>query len=384
VAIPYSYTIKMTGISAYYWTKMSPSNTPPTAPKNQLTGLTLKSGWTLVERLDPSKNSTGGTFGTGYRATKGNQVAFVKAIDFVDALASQDPLAELTKLVGIATFEKDVLEYCTKRGMSKVIRYIGHDYISFDGSNNPLSRVSCLIMEAGNSDLRHLVHLGNSSSCAWNLQIMRDVSQAVAQLHQDGIAHQDIKPSNVIAVADTGAAVSESMKVGDLGRVVRKGKNGPFDFLQWPGDPRYSPPERWYEFVPPDWCDAREASDAYMVGSLLVFLFTGATLQALVFNYIPHTFLPDQWAGGFDDDLLPALVDAHDRVLAERLLPTLMPEIADEIMGLSRSLVHPDPRIRGDKRARKQIGHPVGLDRIYQRLRGLALTCEAIERIRSQ
>ena len=73
-----------------------------TTPKAHLQGMTLASGWTLIERLDPSKGSTGGTFGIGYKATKGTEIAFVKAIDFVDAMRSPDPLAELSKLGDIA------------------------------------------------------------------------------------------------------------------------------------------------------------------------------------------------------------------------------------------------------------------------------------------
>src|SRR5450830_972585 len=193
----------------------------PGTPKSQLLGKILTSGWMLAERLEPSKGSSGGNFGIGYRATKGNEIAFVKAIDFVEALNAADPLQELTKLITIANFEKDVLSYCADHGMSKVLRYIGHEYISADGSNNPLERVSCLIMEAGTEDLRRLVNANGAASCAWNLQVLRDVALAISQLHKGGIAHQDIKPSNVIEVIDSENG-GNTMKVGDLGRVIRR------------------------------------------------------------------------------------------------------------------------------------------------------------------
>ena len=353
-----------------------------TTPKAHLLGKTLASGWTLVERLDRSKGSTGGTFGIGYKATKGNEIAFVKAIDFVEAMRSPNLLAEMSKLGNIANFEKDVLEYCTTKGMSKVLRYIGHEYISYNDSDDPLSRVSCLIMEAGTHDLRRLLNLNRNGlvSCGWNLHVLQDVSLAIAQLHRGNIAHQDIKPSNVIAVQEKNLNDTNSMKVGDLGRVVRRDQAGPFDSHPWPGDMRYSPPERWYGFVPPDWCDSREAADAYMLGSLLIFLFTGATLQSLVVNYIPISFRLDNWAGKFDQDLLPVLVNAHVRVLHEHLLPQLMPEIADGVMGIARALTQPDPTIRGDTNARRQVGRPVGIDRIHNKFSALSLTCMAIER----
>lgn len=355
-----------------------PALAVPVSPKSQLLGTTLASGWLLAEKLEPSKGSSGGTFGVGYKATRGNEIAFVKAIDFVDAISAPDPLMELTKLSSIANFEKDVLSYCAQRGMTKVLKFIGHEYVSSD-PNNPLTRVSCLIMEAGTEDLRRLFNAKGTGACAWNLQVLRDVSQAIAQLHKGGIAHQDIKPSNVIEVAGNGKD-SNTMKVGDLGRVVRRGQTGPFDTLSWPGDRRYSPPERWYGFVPPDWSDARDASDAYMLASLMVYLFTGATLQSLVFNLIPPAFQPGTWTGSFDQDLMPVLVDAHSRVLNEHLLPQLEPAIADRFFAIAKGLSNPDPLKRGDINSRKQIGRPVGMDRVHQKLNALALTAMAIER----
>jgi|SRR5476649_250037 len=352
---------------------------PPDTPKSQLLGKTLASGWLLTERLEPTTGSSGGNFGVGYKASKGSEIAFVKAIDFVDALTATDPLLELTKLSNIANFEKDVLAYCAKRGMSKVLKFIGHEYISADGSTNPLSRVSCLIMEAGTEDLRRLLNTNGEGACAWNLQVLRDVSQAIAQLHKGGIAHQDIKPSNVIEVAGVGSS-GKIMKVGDLGRVVRREQAGPFDLLQWPGDRRYSPPERWYGYVPPDWSDARDASDAYMLGSLMVYLFTGTTMQSLVFNYIPPAFMPGIWTGSFDQDLMPVLIDAHSKVLNEYLIPQLEPTIREGIFAVARSLTNPDPLKRGDTNARKQSGRPVGMDRVHQKLNALSITAMAVER----
>jgi len=352
-------------------------------PRYLLLGKTLASGWTLTERIDHTNASTGSTFGVGYKATKDGQLAFVKAIDFVEAINAADPMAELVKLSSIATFEKDVLAYCSDRGMSKIIRYIGHEYISFDDTNDPLNRVSCLIMEAGEEDLRRMISANGQASCSWNIQVVRDVSQAIAQLHSGGIAHHDIKPSNVITIAAESRG-SDSMKVGDLGRVIRQSQSGPFDGHHWPGDMRYSPPERWYRqapgAIPQGWNNLREAADAYMLGSLFVYLFTGSSMQSLVFKYIPHSFLPGQWKGGYDDDLLPVLIDAHARVLKEHLFPQLIPQVADEIMAIARDLTHPNPNKRGDSKARKQGHQPVGVDRIFQKFTRLALRCAAIER----
>jgi hypothetical protein len=53
---------------------------PSLNPRSQLVGITLTSGWTLVEKISSPPESTGGNFGQGYRAEMGEKIAFVKAI----------------------------------------------------------------------------------------------------------------------------------------------------------------------------------------------------------------------------------------------------------------------------------------------------------------
>jgi serine/threonine protein kinase len=354
--------------------------TAPLTPKSQLLGKTLDSGWTLVEQFTPAAHSTGGNFGVGYKATRGEEIAFVKAVDFVAALMHSDPFLALQSLLAEASFEKDVLAFCADQKMSRVLKFLGHEYFNPGNPADAHNRVSCLVMELGSDDLRGMVHKAAVRSFTWNLQVMRDVAQALAQLHRGGIAHQDIKPPNVISVDGTTGVASNQVKVGDLGRVVRRDRPGPFNAVPWPGDLRYAPPERWYGYLPADWTDAREASDAYMLGSLLLFLCTGASLQMLVLQAIPEPFRPGVWMGGFDQDLLAVLQDAHVKTLASRLMPSVPGPLQDEVMALAGALTNPNPLERGDLRARRQIGRPVGIDRQHQRLMALAARSAALDR----
>ena len=297
-------------------------------------------------------------------------------------MGNADPMTELLKLTSDAKFEQDVLAYCTNNGMSRVMRYLGHEYLQLDPANL-MSQVSCLIMEVGDQDLRRLMcRLGNTS-CVWTLRVMSDVSLALTQLHRGGIAHQDLKPSNVISVDAKDGANDRILKVGDLGRVTSKNHKGPFDSHEWPGDLNYCPPERWYRHVPTDWNDRRDSADAYMLGSLLIFLSTGVTLQSLVSQLIHQQYLPNNWGGSYEQDLLAVLIDAHARVLEGHLRPTIMSEVQAEVMKIAIELTHPDPRVRGDTRARRQVGRPVGLDRVHQRLRLLSMRASANERGRN-
>lgn len=362
-------------------TAVLPITGPTMTPKHQLLNVMLASGWTLVEQLKMVPGLSGGNFGVGYRATKGDRTAFVKAVDLVAAMMAPDSMGKMHELLNESQFEKEVLEYCTTKGMSKVIQFIGHEYYSLNPSD-PLANVSCLIMEAGEKDLRRLLHMDGLSTCAWNMQIMRDVSQALAQLHKGNISHGDIKPSNIIA---TNLATKE-MKVGDLGRVVRNDKSGPFDSMRWTGDSNYRPPEGWYGNIPgalpTGWNNTREATDAYMLGSLLIFLFTGLSLQTLVCNELPSGFKPGEWGGIYDDNLIAVLMDAQSKVLNKHLTPKLDSDMKDAVMAITRDLTHPDPTKRGDKRARAHIHKQVGLDRIYQKFEELAARCAVAARIR--
>lgn len=350
-------------------------------PKHKLLGVTLSSGWKIVNQLHRTPGATGGNFGVGYIAQKADETAFVKAVDFVDAMGSADPMGGILSLASDATFEKEVLEYCTARGMSHVLRYFGSEYV-FTVPGDIFSQVFCLVMEVGQKDLRRERSTVSSPSCVWVLKVMSDVSLALAQLHRGGISHQDLKPSNVISVGDNKSA-NQVMKIGDLGRVTRRDRKGPFDAEVWPGDPSYTPPEIWYGHLQTDWNDKREAADAYMLGSLLVFLCTGATIQSLISTLIPKQYFPGTWGGSFDKDLIPVLQDCHARVLEIHVRPTLWPEIVDETMKIAQELTHPDPQQRGDRRARREVGRSVGMGRIHQRIHSLYLRASAIERGRS-
>ena len=96
------------------------------SPKDDLQGQVLKSGWKLVSRLARTPTSTGGNFGAGYLAERGQEKAFVKAIDFVGALGKADPLAALRELTTEAEFERDILIACKEAGFGHVIRYLDH------------------------------------------------------------------------------------------------------------------------------------------------------------------------------------------------------------------------------------------------------------------
>ena len=353
--------------------------TLPIAPKlptpaQLLEGITLPSGWALIERLNQAPGSSGSNFGTGYKAQRtidGKiEHAFVKAMDLARAFGTPDPFAEMFKLTAESEFERRALEHCKDRRLSRLIQLISWEYINRDTTGNPLNQVLCLIMEVGDGDIRKQLTRTGALPTSAILHVLEDTALGMAQLHRSGIAHQDVKPSNVISMTDMSTAAKRLFKVADLGRIVRKGIAGPYDAYPWPGDGNYQPPERWYSYVPPQWPDAREASDAYMLGSLACFLFCGVPMQPLLGREIPAAMLPGKWTGGYSDSLIQILRSKQYSVLATTVAPTINEKVRGGVIEIIKELIEPDPLKRGDKRARTQTGAP-GLDRFQSRFKQL-------------
>lgn len=364
-------------------TSTGPVAAPP-SPAAALTGQTLPSGWKLTRQLSKSPGGSGSNFCVGYIAERDGHKAFVKAIDFVKALNAADPIAELAMLTSLATFEREAMELCETQNLSRLIRLFSSEYVNLDPAKNPLNQVYCLIMEIGAGDLRkQLSHVG-AFPCSAVFSILADVALGMSQLHRHGVAHQDVKPSNVISMTDMSVPRDAVFKVGDLGRVVRKDKSGPYDGLPWPGDGHYSPPERWYGLVPTQWTDARESSDAYMLGSLVFFLLVGTPLQPLLWNKLTGPMMPGTWSGGYTEPLILVLRSLQLNIISDVLVPKVPQTLQDPLVAILKELIEPDPFKRGDKRARAQVGNSVGLDRFVPKFRQLANQAGIIERIKAQ
>jgi len=356
---------------------------PPPSPASLLTGHTLASGWTLTQQLSKTPGGSGSNFCVGYFAERNGQKAFVKAMDFVKALRAADPVSELGKLTSLAMFEREAMELCDAANLSRLIRLMSSEYVNLDPNKNPMNQVYCLIMEIGAGDLRKQLSQIGVFSCSTVFAILADVALGMSQLHRHGVAHQDVKPSNVISMTDMSVPKEAVFKVGDLGRVVRKDRTGPYDTMSWPGDPHYAPPERWYRLVPSQWTDAREASDAYMLGSLVFFLFTGIPLQPILVSKLPPLMHPGAWTGGYTEPLILVLRSLQLNIISDMLVPQVPPSLVDPLVAIVKDLIDPDPARRGDKRARAQAGNPVGLDRFVPRFRQLSNQAGVLERVKA-
>ena len=84
-----------------------------TTPAQQLLGMTIPGGWTVVEHLQPKQGATGGCFSEGYivQSAKGTK-AYLKALDYSSAMSAPDPARMLQWLTEGYNFERDVLNKC--------------------------------------------------------------------------------------------------------------------------------------------------------------------------------------------------------------------------------------------------------------------------------
>jgi serine/threonine protein kinase len=313
------------------------------SPARMLEGMSLRDGWTVERLIRPGPEATGGHFSTSYlvRDRAGSQ-AFMKAIDFVAALNSSDPARTLADLTNAYNFERDLVKSCNAKRMSRVVRAI-HDGSVTVPNAGPIPQVSYLIFELADGDIRTFRATSGHIDMAWALRSLYHASMGVGQLHAEGIAHQDLKPSNVMTFGP------ELCKLADLGRASLRAGGSPFDDLAFAGDVSYAPPEVFYGFLLPNWAERRQAADLFALGSLLLFQLTAVNATGAMFSKLHPAHLPAAsgggWTGAYDDVVL-YLRDALGQVALD------VPELPDsklreDILARFRELCEPDPRLRG-------------------------------------
>jgi serine/threonine protein kinase len=143
----------------------------------------------------------------------------------------------------------------------------------------------------------------------WSIRVLKDVTVGTFQVHRQLIAHQDLKPSNVLLF-------DQEARLGDFGRASRRGYVAPHDDLSIAGDRTYAPPEQLYGYTHPDFIVRRFGCDLYMLGNLAAFLFSGINITSQLFAHLPAQFHWQIWAGEYKD-VLPYLMNSFYTVIDE-------------------------------------------------------------------
>jgi serine/threonine protein kinase len=285
---------------------------------------------------------------------------------------SQPLVDGLRYMTNAFVWERDIVDLCTARRMDHVVRGLGSGEVAVPG-HGLLSTVNYIIFEeATRGDSRRHLDAMAAIEHAWVLRALHNIANGLRQLHQEGIAHGDLKPSNVLVFDD-------AVKIGDLGRASRADQPSPHEPATVLGDRTYAPPELLYEAPDPDLTLRRRACDAYHLGSLLRFFFTKVgTTPALAMSIDP-AFWCVGWGGTFED-ALPHLREAFDAVTVE-FAEAVPSGLRGDLVALFKELCDPDPRLRGNAKVQTGRAQRYSMERYVSRFDNLASRAET--RLRS-
>jgi len=327
----------------------------------QLMGKNVGTDWLVIKKLDTPYGGTGGNFGYSYVVqNQAGAKAHLKALDFSRAMQSEDPAVELQKLTEAYLHERFLLEECKGKRFSKIVRIIESGKISIKtfAGTYVVQFLICEFAEGG--DIRRFLNVRDTSD-KWILDCLHSVAVGIQQLHSVDIAHQDIKPSNVLVFDEF------VTKLGDLGRASKRGK--PIDHDQWAcaADQAYAPPEQAYDAPSSDFSIRRLTTDFYHLGSLISFFYVQTNANSLLFNQLPPKFHP-ACTGESYDRLLPVLLDSfsHNITTVKEALPD---SLKDPLGTVFEYLCNPDPKLRGDPLERiSKMRRKPGIQRIISKL----------------
>lgn len=309
---------------------------PLESPATSLKGLVLK-GWLVGDRIARKPGQTGGCFSVTYKATEkaSGRSGFLKAVDLITKADDPKSLGEeLNKF----HYEEGLLQLCRELGMDGIVVTLESGIHQIDFHGFPIA-VPFLIFEEAEGDLRTHEH-AQEFNLTWRLRVFHGVCVAVSQLHKAEIAHQDLKPSNVLVFE------KQKAKVADLGRATRKSAPSLFEGEKHQGDKNYQPIELLYgEYNETDWLRRRFGADFFMIGALLTYLVTDCSLLTLLIEKLDKRFWPIHWKGTFRE-VLPHLELAMDRVMDD-IKSCLPPQIGDDLCQVIGMLACPNFERRG-------------------------------------
>lgn|ERR1019366_591064 len=329
----------------------------------KLEGQSLPGGWRVKARHLLADGSTGMRYSVCYHVERDGQKGFLKALDLSRAEDAEDFTLALETLTNAFNFERDILRECGAKRMDRVIAPIDEGEVRIETGMQ--GRVIYIIFEEADRDIRNQLAAMGLAETAARLQALHHVATGLFQLHGSEIAHQDLKPSNVLAFG-------KISKLSDLGRASRKNVRGPSDGADYAGDKTYAPPELLYRQVYTDFGVRRLGCDAYLFGSMVVFCFTGLSATALIKQHLNPDHYRENWHGTYAE-VLPYVRNAFGLAVADFASQVPGERLRGELAQVVRELCEPDPLLRGHPRNRAdRVRDQYSMERYVSKFNDLA------------
>lgn len=323
--------------------------------------------WTVVEKIEKNTTSTGGFFSVGYwvRHEEG-QIAFLKALDYSRAKGT-DQAQILNSMTKAYLHEASLLERCANKKLRYIVQIKDKGQIDIDTSQ---LAVDCIILEKADTTARSYFDISNKIDTAMYLRSLHNIAVGLQELHTIDIAHQDIKPSNVLLFNE-----KKMSKVGDVGRASSLGSHAEHDKCYCAGDRTYSPFEQLYGCVDPDWKIRRYSCDMFMLGNLVMWYFNNVSIVTSVKNKIDKKYTIDQIPDTYDE-ILPLLKVEFNSCLSEFNHGNLEAKIYEELKDIVKTHCEPDYRRRGESKFFGKGAKQYSIERTISRLDRLAYYAE--------
>lgn len=331
-------------------------------------------GWHVEKKLQ-NKPSTGGNFSYGYDVTNAvGTKGFLKALDYTGAFSSPNMPDQLHAMTEAYIFERTLLSKCTDKHLKYVVKIIDYGHFELSPEEYPESASYCppidyLVFERAEASVRTLIDLSQLFDVAWALRSLHNVAVGIEEMHSLQIAHQDVKPSNILLFKTQNVS-----KLGDVGRSSAFDMPADHDSLNCAGDLSYSPFEQLYGEVHPDWKVKRFSCDMYMFGNLIMTYFNNISLTTAVIGKLPKSCVPRKWGDTYRA-ILPQ-VEAAFAECVEEFNHSIDNELRLELVGMIKQLCNPNVSMRGDLKKANLGSQQYSLQRYISRLDYLATKYE--------
>lgn len=315
-------------------------------PAECLVGLELEGGWHVDSIRHKHPKGTGGNFSVGYLvAHNDGRKAYLKALDFTIAFEQSDYTRALQDLTTAYNFERDLLEKCRKKRLKRIVIPLDSGTVEVPGVLGPLAKVSYIIFELATGDIRSELAEWQEFDVAWALRSLHHSTIGLQELHNAHIAHQDLKPSNVLIFPIFGS------KLTDIGRASYMGTPSQNDAKLIAGDWGYAAPEQFYGLHLSNDFSSRFLVDNYHLGSLIFFFFLDCSATHIMRHKLSKKHMKNFTNTSFINDLpyiQQAFREALDELSASVFAKVKNKESSEEIVMIAQQLCEPAPKLRGD------------------------------------